>query len=737
MVTFKLIALRLLSVKLNLGLTVFFSIFSFFLVMFSLSVSLLESVKLTLAMVLQIIPGFYVWTRINKGKVIPLSELVGMGFAIGSLLSIISAAILRTFPLGGFGWTAPFFLTISVWCFSKIFKNSTGRLVKNISRASGMRIYTFVIAIVIYLQVFVWSSWNSLKPEGWWKYNLDVPYLEAFSNSIALLGTTGSLMKPDLVTRYHWFAYGWIGPLNNSLKIDPFVVQTRLLPLVAMIMAATVAFSWAKDFTDNTWVAAAGSFLIVLGPGFAIGSLVIMRSPSSAMAAGWTLAFSLHFFRCLRSSKVDVQTLLTLGLLSIGVVAGKGVNFLIIGSSVFALLLNHLRLKRTLGKKDLQIYLVVFAFLVLTYFYLIHTPNGRDLKLGIFFGWPAIILTVLPLTLAIFTKSSVKNEEHQHLKVYATVAILCGGFLSLVTRDSNGDQIYFLISAITLCIVPNMILIEKIIQNDSTGSSKSIESLLRRTVKAKRLTVLLSASGFLASGTWIYFENQLGIIGDIGRAAAPVILWILAILGTFTLFWRENLRIQKLTLLFTILILGVSATSSSIGVLASLVRGPIYAENPGYVGYGQSDQASPGSISSNYFEAGDWVKKNTDLTEKFFTNRQCIDPKSRYENCLDIWFFASALSKRQYLIEGGGYNISDSDYKIKMNEDQRVSLRFSLSPNLDDLDYLWHKGVRWGWIDKSVIDRTDWRSFAIVEYENEAISIIHLVNSKIFKKISD
>jgi hypothetical protein len=728
----RLMLQSLLSLKLYVGQNLILLVLSFFLVILSLNVAPLESMKLTSAVIIQIIPGFYLWRIVNKGRAIPLSELIGMGLAIGTLLSIISASLLRTVPVGGFGWAAPFFLTMIAWFFTKPLPNITENPVKSNSNTPQIKSFLIVISILIYTQVYVWSRWHSLNPKGWWKYHLDVPYFEALSNSISLLGTSNSLMKPDLEIRYHWFAYGWVGSLNQSLDIEPFVVQTRLLPIVAMVMAATIAFSWAKDFTDNAWTAASASLLIVVGPGFAIGSLVMLRSPSSAMAAGWTLAFSLLFLRCLRALKVELHILLILCLLSIGVVAGKGINLLIIGSGVLVLLISDLLRKRTLRLKELQVYLVTLASLIASYFYLIHTPDGRTLKFGIYVGWPALMLTVLPLIVGIFLRSSRKAEEDLSLRLFSFVIFLLGALLSLVFSVPTGDQLYFAISAVTLCVVPSLVLIDKSFQSDETDSSQSIGTTIIKIISRKSSLIVILATGLAASGTWMYFENDPSLMGDIGRATAPALMWIFAMLGIFALFLKKTQHSQNFKLAFITLILAISITSSSIGIFSSLVRGPIYSSNEGYVGYGKSLRANLGSVSSNYFEAGEWVRQNTNLKEKFFTNRQCLDPKSRYDNCLDIWFFASALSERQYLIEGGSYNISELDYKIKMNEDQTVSLRFSLTPNLDDLDYLWSKGIRWGWIDKMVIERTDWLSFAETAYDNADITIIKLMNPKKF-----
>jgi hypothetical protein len=227
-------------------------------------------------------------------------------------------------------------------------------------------------------------------------------------------------------------------------------------------------------------------------------------------------------------------------------------------------------------------------------------------------------------------------------------------------------------------------------------------------------------------------------MGQMGRASAPALIWFFAAAVTFFLFRYKRFFIHNIRLKFVVIILTMSVISSSFGILVSLARGPIYASNDGYVGYGKSVRDNPGAISSNYLSAGSWVKKNINIDDRFFTNRQCIDPKSQYDDCLDVWFIASALSERQFLVEGGAYNLQDENYAKKMDEDQSTSLRFSLSPNLSDLNYLWSRGVRWGWIDKQVAQDTDWRLFATVAYNNQDIAIVKLADPKnVFKSSSE
>ena len=125
--------------------------------------------------------------------------------------------------------------------------------------------------------------------------------------------------------------------------------------------------------------------------------------------------------------------------------------------------------------------------------------------------------------------------------------------------------------------------------------------------------------------------------------------------------------------------------------------------------------------------AGEWVQRNTPSEGIFFSNRQCGDFTNSPENCDGLWAFASALSKRQYIIEGVGHFNSDKARALRKSANQQLSIRFSISPNQEDWEELWTRGVRWGWIDRQVSSRTDWGKFANEVYSNTNIAVIKLL----------
>ena len=113
-----------------------------------------------------------------------------------------------------------------------------------------------------------------------------------------------------------------------------------------------------------------------------------------------------------------------------------------------------------------------------------------------------------------------------------------------------------------------------------------------------------------------------------------------------------------------------------------------------------------------------------------FTNRQCIQVNTPIEKCDGLWFYASALTSRQFLIEGDGFAVKTGKSALTRVENQMLSVRFSLAPNESDAKLLLAKNVRWGWIDRRVSQRTEWGEFAQEVYSNGDISIIKLLKIK-------
>ena len=685
------------------------------------------SVALCLAVLAQWLPGALIWVWVRASHEISEPELLGMGLAIGTLISIFESQLLRTTRFNNLGWVLSILLISSIVILA-IFLSKKEVKFKTFTLRDFIDFLPAIIFGVI--QISAWWRWNPLNWDGWWKFQGDVPYIESYSNSLALLGTTQSFMSPFQNSRYHWFAYAWIGDLNNLVNVEPFIVATRVFPIVAFIMAGTLAYSWTKRCTHIHWIPPLAALIIIAGPGLSIGSFVLLQSPGSAMTTGWTIAFCLVLFEIINKGLKETRVYFVLTLLAIGIVGGTTSTGIIMSGGIAIMLLvvffqNHKTKRQLIFVLILP--LITFA---MTYQVLISSRAPSPLQVGVFLGWPGLFLSAAPFCVGLYSLFRFRLMDFEPILVFALSIFILGSFGSLLTHDSSGNQISFLCSAAAITVVPSLVGIDRLIRELKFRSNESRSIVSENTSRLKILTLVSIFSGVFTALIWLYFESSISLMGNFGRTLSPFLIWIICILAILAFFiGRENL--QNLSnyriLAFALSLMLSTLTSSLTYSAASQVKGPIYSNGSLLIRYGQSSEGRPGAISKSYFRAGEWVHDNISTSAKFFTNRQCMDSTERYDDCDGLWFYASALTKRQFIVEGATYSSNLWSQDRKMNELQSASLRFSLEPNSQDLDLLLRQGARWGWIDHQISERKDWKGMANIVFSNEEVDVIKLI----------
>lgn len=685
------------------------------------------SIVLCLAVLAQWLPGALIWVWVRASHKISGPELLGMGLAIGTLLSIFESQLFRATRYNHLSWMLSILVIspIVTLCILSNKEKSVGDKSLKVQDATF-----FLPAIILGLiQISSWWRWNPLSWSGWWKFQIDVPYIESYSNSLALLGTTQSFMSPFQNSRYHWFAYAWIGELSNSIKVEPFVVLTRVFPIVALVMAGSLAYSWANRCTHIRWIPPLATLVMVAGPGLSIGSLVLLQSPGSAMTTGWSIAFCLVLFEIINNNINKPRSYFVLTLLAIGIVGGKTSTGIIVGGGVGIMLFTSVFQNYETKRRVVIGSILSLVALLVTYQVLVSSSASRPLQAGIFLGWPGLFLTAAPLCVGLYSLFRFKLNNFEPLLVFALSIFVLGSAGSLVTNDPSGNQIYFLCSAAAIVVVPSLIGTERLISQLGMRSNEFRLVIAENRHRIGLVTLASVFSGGLGAITWLHFESSMSNIGKFGRTLSPLPIWIICVLTSLAIFRGrdnlQNLRKYKILILTLSLILGTMTSSLTYSV-ASQIKGPIYSNGSILIRYGQSSSDKPGAINKSYFRAGEWVQSNTPKNKTFFTNRQCMDSTERYDDCDGLWFYASALTKRQFIVEGFTYSGNLWSQDRHMNELQSASLRFSLEPNSGDLKLLWRHGVRWGWIDHQISARTDWKGMADIEFSNDAVDVIKL-----------
>jgi hypothetical protein len=433
-------------------------------------------------------------------------------------------------------------------------------------------------------------------------------------------------------------------------------------------------------------------------------------------------------FEIIKGAKNQKVAYIVLGLLACGTVGGKASNSILFGFALVVMMLGSIVQKHELRNRILISGIASLTVIGLTFRLLISSSESRDIGAGIFLGFPGLLLTVIPTALGIYGLFRFRQSNFDPLLCFTLSIFLIGALCSAFTHQAAGAQIYFLVSAATVCIVPSMIGFEKLLHNESDYITLKLRKVeWKRTHSVMVFSVL--AAGLLTFVIWISYENVDTNIGKVLRTLSPLPLYILCALGLHLTIKRflPKIKAREKTTLFLVMVLSASLISSSAGIVYSIFGGPLYSKSGTLSAFGKSEKVKIDSISYDYVLAGKWVKENLPNGEILFTNRQCIVLEIINSECDGLWFYASSLTNRQFLIEGNGYAIKNGNSELTRSENQKLSIRFSLEPNDTDWKHLWEKNVRWGWIDRRVSKRTEWGKFAREVYSNRDISIIRLL----------
>jgi hypothetical protein len=692
------------------------------LLIFTSQSSAQDFVFIFVILLLQSTTGALIWLWVTKARANSYIEVIGAGLAIGYLLSVFGSQMFRGTELQRFGPILPSLIGI---CFSipfvRKFLPGISRKPPRIKEAwNSFSITLFVLSLLI---LSTWWRWNPLTISSWWKYQIDVPYIESYSNSIAYLGTDKTFMSQDQSSGYHWFSYGWIGSFNQIFPTEPFYILTRVFPIVSLVMCLALTYAWASRLTESTFVRLLSPIAILVGPGFSIGSGVLIQSPGSAMSLGVGLLFSLLLFEIIEKRVSLKRGLPLLLLLCIGITGGKISTAVVIAFGICALLVLSIY-EGGVQRKSLNLmYGLVLFVMFLTYVFVVMSPFTRPLQIGIFKGWIGLFATAMSLSLGIVGLTN--TVRHKLLFVYTFTILLSGAVFSLVLVDSSGNQIYFLAGAIGLTTVPSALGLHQILLKSGYKLRKA--EFKTRFLEDRRFIVGIIFFALCGAVFWKSMESTNSVIGDYGRTLAPVILFfmpaILYVLHHKNSNNDKNIFVKgKIHLAFylTGLVAGI------FGIILNSFLGPIYSNSSENIRYGASQKHLNGSVSQDYFDAGTWVRSSIPSDAFFFTNRLCLDFLGNEDKCDGLWFMGSAVTRRQFLVEGATYSKFLYSARKDMTENELLSYDFAMNADSNLHQEIWNKDVRFGWIDKRAGFSEYLHEFSSTLYENSTVKIIEL-----------
>lgn len=262
------------------------------LAMVGFGVSLRDAGLLMLGVTLQAWAGGYLWRLVTNrsgasSRVDPV-DVLGPAVALGTAAAVLVGVVLNPLVPAGTGWLALPAVALVVW----VVRRMSGRALTPAEwRLRRSTVIGFMAAVVAGLgSIAINVSRYPLGGAGpWTTYHRDMLYFEGLATSTGVFGPNDSVFMAGADVRYHWLAYGWAGQLTHTVGAEPFVVLTRVLPVVALIGCAALVISWTARLVDRWPATLLAAGLLAAGGyvGATNGTILNFDSPSQNLTTLW------------------------------------------------------------------------------------------------------------------------------------------------------------------------------------------------------------------------------------------------------------------------------------------------------------------------------------------------------------------------------------------------------------------------------------------------------------------
>ena len=719
-----------------------------------------------LVVVSQIAAGAVLWRWIRRASPTSLVELVGMGIAIGSLLALLGSQVTIALSIGGIGWILPLVMAAVALILSRDRRD----WIESIHRDTATQWISVSVVVGLGSLTLLPGFQRTPLRDGYVTgslYHGDLVFFEAVAQFLARSGPNDSSLLADFGIRYHWFAYSWIGSLTEVIGADPFVVMTRIFPLLMVLAASFLTVAWAARLSSRPWTPLLAGLLVVIAGfvGAEQGVILNFDSPSTAYAAVLALAFSLALTCFLRSSIDSASAswlLLLIGILAAGTMGAKASQAAVIAVGLLVmgvaspLLPKEIRRRVWLalgvsGIAMLLTYMVVIAGVAPSESNIAFSLVGEKVStfqgldpvegtLGGLLGSLVLVLAILPRWLgAVWLPGSKERRWSVEAAFGAGVAL--AGILPVILLSSGTNAGWFAVAASPILGVLSAIGLEHAWEKVSAPNSRivALSALAAITVNA---TVFIAFGLGAVSGAPVLWRGPVVAWLMAFLLAIPIVLWVktpaefpmrwLAVVTTILVLASVGARFNgaalwsltqnRMTPGFESLILWTDPAAqlpdNSVDASSATI---IDSQNSGAPG--ESDSGLAGSTSDlvqwspDLNEAALWLEPEVSTGELVAVDATYLQPFLPVVTNLSMY-----VAGEPYI---SGYTTRAGAKAAAVRQERTRSLL--VEPTQDAARALWTDGVRWLWLQKTPKSTLDLlEPWASVVFVNEQVTILQL-----------
>lgn len=384
--------------------------------------SLVDTLRVSLVVALQVCTGATMWRLFRPEQICTMPELIGMGLALGSFVSLLSSQILRVTPLNEVAWALPtIFFAILIGIPRVRSRLASSRIEKTapftylvITSATLVALaywwwwlWPVVLApFALYLLLTVrtrqeqqrklttvWKTQTKLSiplivliPSGmvalaiwlrgfnltWWIFSNDQVFSESLSTSLTVWGQNENIQLAGEPIKYHWFSLAWAGMTTQAGGIGPWTVISKVLPICSLFAATCLTWTCTKAISKSRFAPTISLIVLVLASNpFGFIPIRNFHSPTFFFSMIWLLGFTLILIEGINSRISGGEFLLGLmlaaslgGKVSSGAIALCGFTLCLVASLIF---IRDRRLTRFLLTSSVWLFIACLVTYLMVY----------------------------------------------------------------------------------------------------------------------------------------------------------------------------------------------------------------------------------------------------------------------------------------------------------------------------------------------------------------------------------